>query len=261
MTVAAKRGTGCLVLVGVVGLLALIGRCGSGGEAATPVAAPVSLTASASSAPPRPSPSEATPSKEILTATVPHVVGDDLEKAKRELSAAHLAVGEIRRQPSSRKEGTVLKQRVRAGSDVDLGSRVSLLIASPLPEVPSVTFSAKASAIRILRQAGFKVKWEVQTRSSGSDNVVLSQVPSEGARARPGSVVRLVVSKVMAPKPKQPPARNCTPGYSPCLPPASDYDCAGGSGNGPQYAYGPVEVSGSDPYDLDRDGDGTGCED
>lgn len=25
---------------------------------------------------------------------------------------------------------------------------------------------------------------------------------------------------------------NCTPGYDPCLPPASDYDCAGGSGVG-----------------------------
>ncbi|MCZ4499298.1 MAG: hypothetical protein JWQ74_1851 [Marmoricola sp.] len=54
---------------------------------------------------------------------------------------------------------------------------------------------------------------------------------------------------------------NCTAGYSPCLPPMSDYDCAGGSGNGPGYAYGPLYVTGSDPYDLDRDGDGVACED
>ena len=54
-------------------------------------------------------------------------------------------------------------------------------------------------------------------------------------------------------------SRNCTPGYSPCLVPASDYDCRGGSGNGPRYA-GPVRVTGSDPYDLDRDGDGKACE-
>ncbi len=53
---------------------------------------------------------------------------------------------------------------------------------------------------------------------------------------------------------------NCTPGYSPCLPPASDYDCSGGSGNGPEYVYGSVEVEGADPYDLDRDGDGIGCD-
>ena len=52
---------------------------------------------------------------------------------------------------------------------------------------------------------------------------------------------------------------NCTPGYSPCLPPAYDYDCAGGSGNGPAYT-GRVEVTGPDIYDLDRDGDGVGCE-
>ena len=52
---------------------------------------------------------------------------------------------------------------------------------------------------------------------------------------------------------------NCTPGYDPCLPPASDYDCAGGSGNGPMYT-GRVRVTGSDPYDLDRDNDGWGCD-
>jgi hypothetical protein len=32
---------------------------------------------------------------------------------------------------------------------------------------------------------------------------------------------------------------NCTAGYSPCIPPGSDVDCAGGSGNGPRYVDGP----------------------
>ncbi|UJA20961.1 hypothetical protein HJD18_12560 [Thermoleophilia bacterium SCSIO 60948] len=52
---------------------------------------------------------------------------------------------------------------------------------------------------------------------------------------------------------------NCTPGYSPCLAPADDYDCAGGSGDGPKYAQGPVRVSGGDPYELDDDSDGAAC--
>ncbi len=59
-------------------------------------------------------------------------------------------------------------------------------------------------------------------------------------------------------KPK--PTNNCHPSYSGCLKMnAGDYDCAEGSGNGPNYT-GPVQVYGSDPFDLDRDNDGWGCE-
>lgn len=52
---------------------------------------------------------------------------------------------------------------------------------------------------------------------------------------------------------------HCTRGYRPCLHPASDYDCRGGSGDGPKYT-GTVRVTGSDPYGLDSDNDGWGCE-
>ena len=55
----------------------------------------------------------------------------------------------------------------------------------------------------------------------------------------------------------------CDPNYDAswaCVPIASDVDCAGGSGNGPAYVKGPVRVIGSDIYDLDRDGDGIGCD-
>jgi hypothetical protein len=53
---------------------------------------------------------------------------------------------------------------------------------------------------------------------------------------------------------------NCDPNYSGCVPIASDVDCGGGSGDGPAYQYGSVNVIGSDIYDLDRDNDGLGCE-
>lgn len=52
----------------------------------------------------------------------------------------------------------------------------------------------------------------------------------------------------------------CHPSYSGCVPMASDVDCAGGSGNGPAYASGPIQVIGPDVFDLDRDGDGVACE-
>jgi hypothetical protein len=55
---------------------------------------------------------------------------------------------------------------------------------------------------------------------------------------------------------------NCDPNYEgACLDPtASDYDCAGGSGDGPKYVQGPIQVVGDDHFDLDRDGDGVACE-
>ena len=65
------------------------------------------------------------------------------------------------------------------------------------------------------------------------------------------------------PKPKPTPTTakpKCHPSYSPCVPIASDVDCAGGSGNGPAYVQGPVTVVGNDIYELDKDGNGTGCE-
>ena len=55
--------------------------------------------------------------------------------------------------------------------------------------------------------------------------------------------------------------RKCHPSYKlKCLDPrASDYDCIGGSGNGPRYT-GLVKVVGPDVFRLDADHDGWGCE-
>jgi len=55
----------------------------------------------------------------------------------------------------------------------------------------------------------------------------------------------------------------CDPNYEgECLTPGiGDYDCAGGSGDGPNYVYAPVTVVGVDVYGLDANGNGIGCED
>lgn len=57
-----------------------------------------------------------------------------------------------------------------------------------------------------------------------------------------------------------PSSHTCDPNYSGCVPIASDVDCAGGDGNGPEYVNGPIRVIGRDIYHLDRDGDGIACE-
>jgi hypothetical protein len=62
------------------------------------------------------------------------------------------------------------------------------------------------------------------------------------------------------PAPPPPPAGKCDPNYSGCVPIAADVDCKPGSGNGPAYVRGPVQVIGTDIYGLDADDDGVGCE-
>jgi hypothetical protein len=47
----------------------------------------------------------------------------------------------------------------------------------------------------------------------------------------------------------------CAPGYSPCLPATGDLDCSD-----IPSSEKPVQVTGGDPYRLDGDGDGVGCD-
>lgn len=115
-----------------------------------------------------------------------------------------------------------------------------------------------------------KFGWDLRINKRSSDmapGTVISQSPAAGTEVSDGSNLSITIAKPPpAPPPvEEPPAEEssgtegCTPGYTPCLPPASDYDCEGGSGDGPAYT-GYVTVTGSDPYGLDSDGDGTGCE-
>ena len=86
-----------------------------------------------------------------------------------------------------------------------------------------------------------------------------SEVKQEEKPIEPELTVKPVEKpKTTAITPK--PTSSCHPSYSGCLKMnAGDYDCASGTGNGPNYT-GTVQVYGSDPFDLDRDNDGWGCE-
>ncbi|MEV4760093.1 G5 domain-containing protein [Micromonospora sp. NPDC049559] len=90
--------------------------------------------------------------------------------------------------------------------------------------------------------------------------VTLTDGVETGRKLVRQEVTKNPVTQVVAVGTKK--TKRCDPNYSgACVPIASDVDCAGGSGNGPAYVQGPVRVVGSDIYDLDRDGDGIGCDD
>ena len=203
---------------------------------------------------PAPGPSQAA---EPATAPMPRVMGATVEQALRALERLGIDVDVgVGRKFSTKPARIVLAQTPAAGAVLSDGSLVELTIARPLPRVPNVVGLSVTAARNALRDEGFGVAVRRVVSDSAKDTV-LSQIPTAGIRARPSRSITLTVAK---PAPQPPPPDNCTSGYTPCLPPVSDYDCAGGSGDGPEYVYGTVAVTGSDPYGLDADNDGYGCE-
>ena len=196
-----------------------------------------------------------TPTVEVPTVVVPTVVvpntkGMQVGDARKDLKLVGLSVV-LSEELSHAEKGTVLSQSVDAGTNVVEGSLVKLTVAAPFPRIPNVVGKKLEQARRILEREGFKVRVKKQASTQPKDTVI-SQTPIAGTEARPGRTVALVVAK--------PTTGGDCQGYSPCIPPGPDVDCAGGSGDGPRYVSGPVRVTGSDPYGLDADNDGWGCE-
>ena len=144
--------------------------------------------------------------------------------------------------------------------------------AAPTPEpvtVPDLVGTAVAQAKAALSAAGLRWRTVLRRTDAAAPGTIVAQSPGADRSRTPGSVVMLTVAQAL-PKPKptpepapepEPETPDCHPSYAgACLDPdASDYDCAGGSGNGPKYT-GRVTVVGPDVFDLDRDNDGIGCE-
>jgi hypothetical protein len=133
------------------------------------------------------------------------------------------------------------------------------------PESPEP--SPKPETVRVPRFIGMKLR---EARSLARDrglqlevitkaylnprSTVFGQRPAPHSPRQPGAVVRVSLSL-----PEPSPVMECQ-GYSPCIEPGPDVDCAGGSGDGPRYVDGPITVTGTDPYGLDGDSNGVGCE-
>lgn len=141
-------------------------------------------------------------------------------------------------------------------------------VAEPIPfaavSIDDANLDVGQSVVSTTGAEGTKVTtWAVTT----VDGVETGRtVVSIATSVAPVDQVTSVGTRVPPPPPAPEPAPvpdggGCDSNYSgPCVPIASDVDCAGGSGNGPAYVAGPVFVVGTDIYDLDRDGDGVACD-
>ena len=113
--------------------------------------------------------------------------------------------------------------------------------------------AARAAAAKAAAARAAVAKAAAEKAAADKASAAAASAKASAAQAAQASAARQAQASSQA-------APVCTPGYSPCIPPGPDVDCAGGSGNGPRYVQGPVTVTGSDPYGLDSDHDGIGCE-
>jgi resuscitation-promoting factor RpfB len=242
------REAGIMRRIVLVVLLALTAGCTQAAGAPTESLSSATPEISGS---PRPSASAPEP---VAMAKVPNISGLPSAEAEKILTKARLEV-ELKKEYSHDPVGSILQQDPVPGSKVAEGTDVRLIVARAYPEVPNIVGKTLSQARRILEHAGFDVGDVRKQVSSQPKDTVLSETPLAGTGALPGRNINLVIAKPASTTTRS----NCTPGYSPCLPPAYDYDCIGGSGDGPEYT-GLVRVTGSDPYGLDADNDGYGCE-
>jgi hypothetical protein len=138
---------------------------------------------------------------------------------------------------------------------VDMGSTAAQEIAAGAARQAGNPPGSSATP----RQAAPKPAPVVQPALKPAPMPAAQPAPKPAAQPAPEPAPQLAAQPAPQPSPQQP-ASGCNANYTPCVPDDSDVDCAGGSGNGPSYVHGPVQVIGSDVYGLDSDDDGIGCE-
>jgi len=195
-----------------------------------------------------------------MEGNVPGVVGLTADRAQQRLGDETLDA-EFRETPYGNEDRCrVVSQDPSPGAELEQYDSVALRCVM---RVPTVIGMRAQVAERRVSNAGMDVRF---VNEPADHDLTRCRVRRQGRTdtAPPDATIGLRLHcrkpRLLPPPPTPEPVSQCDPSYSGCLKPDSpDYDCAGGSGDGPDYT-GPVRVVGDDPYDLDRDGDGFACD-
>jgi serine/threonine-protein kinase len=130
-------------------------------------------------------------------ATVPDVEGQGEREAKRRLEDAGFEVRSRERTSDSVPRGDVIGTQPGAGSQVERGSTLVLLVSSgpQRAAVPNVVGQTQESASSALTAAGFEVTVEQREDEDARPGTVLSQSPAAGEQADRGAAVTIVVAQ------------------------------------------------------------------
>ena len=132
-------------------------------------------------------------------ATVPQLIGlTSVEDVQIALEDVGLQLGPVGEVESDQPAGYVVSQSPSEGDQLNVGSTVSIKIASSSVKVPTVIGLTEAQGRSDIVQAGFDPQVIYQETGADVAGTVLAQSPKGGAKLDRGSVVTITVGKLSA---------------------------------------------------------------
>lgn len=132
---------------------------------------------------------------EPKTVTVPDLVGRTVREAEARLRRAQLVPGEQISKPDAERDGLVIEQKPKAGTQAKPGDSVAFVVGAKPEEthvVPDVTGAPVRRARAVLAEAGYP---DIEFSATRSDKaaIIVEQKPKGGTPVDPGSTVALAI--------------------------------------------------------------------
>lgn len=127
---------------------------------------------------------------------VPNITGLHIEVANQRIIQVRLTIGTVREQVSDAEPGTVLEQKPRAGTEVEIDSLIDVVIAvrSSGVIVPNLIGKVSTVTARIIEAAGLTLGGMTREISTKPEGTVLRQTPKPGSSVALGTAVSIVVA-------------------------------------------------------------------
>ncbi len=135
---------------------------------------------------------------------VPVLVGSQRRLAVQQIRGRGLTPS-VSEEESSSAPGEVVSQSPSAGSEVEAGATVAIVVSSgkQQAEVPNVIGKLRSEAVQAVREAGLEpTVEEEETEVAGKVGRAVDQFPPPGSELEPGDSVTIVVGKQAATLPE-----------------------------------------------------------
>lgn len=134
---------------------------------------------------------------------VPKVVGASLSNARASITAKGLEISSEEAYSASVDEGYVISQSPEAGTEVEPGTTVKVVVSKgkQTVTVPNVTGQSEAGARSNLEKLGLQAKTEEEYNSYVPAGLVIRQSPDAETEVMPGSTVVITISLGQEPPP------------------------------------------------------------